>query len=32
MTIREKIEGAVFGAILLVGLPAVIFATQRIAG
>jgi hypothetical protein len=32
MTIREKIEGAVFAVILIVGLPTLIFATQRIAG
>jgi len=32
MTIREKIEGWVFAAILIVGLPALIAASQRIAG
>jgi hypothetical protein len=32
MTIREKTEGWVFGALFVVGLPALIFASQRIAG
>jgi hypothetical protein len=28
MTMREKIEGALFAVILVVGLPALIFVTQ----
>jgi hypothetical protein len=28
MTVREKIEAALFGAVLIVGLPALMFATQ----
>ena len=32
MTMREKIEGAVFGAILIVGLPLMMLAAQRISG
>lgn len=32
MTMKDKIEGAMFGAILVVGLPLIIFASQRIAG
>ena len=32
MAIREKIEIWVFGAIMIVGLPALIVASQRIAG
>ena len=28
MTIREKIEGAMFGAIILIGLPLLIAAFQ----
>jgi len=31
MTMREKIEVAAFGGILIIGLPALIVATQRIA-
>lgn len=30
MTMRDKIEGGVFAVILVVGLPALIFATQGI--
>ena len=32
MTLREKIEGWAFSAILIVGLPLLIVASQRIAG
>ena len=32
MTLKDKIEGAMFGAILIVGLPALIFVTQGIPG
>jgi hypothetical protein len=32
MTMKDKIEGAMFSAILIVGLPLLIFATQRIGG
>lgn len=32
MTVRQKIEGSVFAVILVVGLPALIAAAQRIAG
>jgi hypothetical protein len=32
MTIRDKIEVTVSGAILIIGLPLLIFATQRMAG
>ena len=32
MTLREKIEGAVFGGIILIGLPALIAAFQPAAG
>ena len=32
MTLREKIEGAAFALVLVVGLPTLIFASQRIAG
>jgi hypothetical protein len=32
MTVRERIEVTVFGAILIVGLPALMFAAQRIGG
>jgi hypothetical protein len=32
MTMKDKIEGAMFGAILIVGLPLLIFAAQRITG
>ena len=32
MTVREKIENWLFGAVIIVGLPALIWASQRIAG
>jgi hypothetical protein len=32
MAIRERIEVGIFGAVLIVGLPAIMFAVQRIAG
>jgi hypothetical protein len=32
MTIREHIEGWAFGALFVVGLPALIFLSQRMAG
>lgn len=32
MTMRERIEVTVFGGILILGLPALMFAAQRIAG
>jgi hypothetical protein len=32
MTMKETIEGWIFAAILVVGLPALIAATQRIPG
>lgn len=32
MTVSEKIEGWIFAAILVVGLPALIAASQWIAG
>lgn len=32
MTLRDKIEVTIFGALLIVGLPALVFASQRIAG
>lgn len=32
MTLREKIEGALFGAAIAIGLPALLFATQPVAG
>jgi hypothetical protein len=32
MTRREKIEGWAFAAVLIVGLPLLILASQRIAG
>jgi hypothetical protein len=32
MTLREKIEGAAFALVLIVGLPLLIIASQRIAG
>jgi len=32
MTIKERIETLIAGALLIIGLPALIFATQRIAG
>ncbi len=32
MTLKQRIEVWTFGAILIVVLPAIIFATQRLAG
>jgi hypothetical protein len=32
MTMREKLECSLFGVILVGGLPAVIFASQQLAG
>lgn len=32
MTTKEKIEVTLFGAILIVGLPALIFAAQGLGG
>jgi hypothetical protein len=32
MTLRQKIESGSFALVLVVGLPALIFASQRIAG
>ena len=32
MSVREKIEVTVFGSAIVIGLPAVIFATQAVAG
>ncbi len=32
MTVRERIEVTVFGTLLIVGLPALMFAAQRMAG
>lgn len=32
MTLRDKIEGAIFAAIIIMGLPAIIFASQWIPG
>jgi hypothetical protein len=32
MALKERIEVGLFGAILIVGLPALIFAAQQIAG
>lgn len=32
MTLREKIEGWAFAALLIVGLPLLIAASQRMAG
>ena len=32
MTLRQTIESAAFALVLVVGLPAIIFASQRIAG
>jgi hypothetical protein len=31
MTMRDTIEGWLFAAIIIIGLPALIFATQRIS-
>jgi hypothetical protein len=32
MTMKDRIEVSIFGALLIVGLPALICAAQRIAG
>ncbi len=32
MTMREKIETTLFGAVLIVGLPALMFAAQASGG
>ena len=32
MTKRENIEAGIFGAILIIGLPAAMFVSQAIAG
>ena len=31
MTVREKVEGWVFASIIVMGLPALIFASQRVS-
>ena len=32
MTIRERMEVTVFGSLVIVGLPTLIYLAQRIAG
>lgn len=32
MTLKDKIEGWVFAVIIVMGLPALIFASQQIPG
>jgi hypothetical protein len=32
MTMRERFEIGIFGVIMIVGLPAIIVAAQRISG
>ena len=32
MTMKERIEVSIAGGLLIIGLPALIFVTQRIAG
>lgn len=29
MTLKDKIEGSLFASIIIIGLPALIFASQR---